>query len=242
MVYSHRILPWKSERTDKTKFQNNTVVNSRSPWALNKKKSPFDIPVACCEIWLNGLVHGFFALVFSGSCWFDSRHFFPKELASSTEEAEGSITSSQFHLRLHQNPFFTPRSNTLLWQYKKMPISYNNWRGKTGILWFSIHMLTLSKCQPLSFKFPISMKCWTFIHGSIIENVILIWWYYNSVLIRLEWAHESSCNLMKLLILIWQLWGAVVLNACVSPKLIHWKLIPKVTVLGVGILGGSGLK
>lgn len=32
--------------------------------------------------------------------------FFPKESASSTEKAEGSITSFQFHHRLCQNPFF----------------------------------------------------------------------------------------------------------------------------------------
>ena len=176
MVYSHRILPWKSEQTDKTKFQNNTIVNSRSPWALKKKKK--SLGYTCGLFWNltkwlgpRFLCSGFLWLLL---IW--QQTFFPKESASSTENAEGSITSSQFHHRLHQNPFLTPRSSTSLWQYKKMPMACNNWRDNTGILWFSIHMLTLSKCKPLSFRFPVSMKCWTFIHGSIIENVILIWW------------------------------------------------------------------
>lgn len=102
-------------------------------------------------------------------------------------------------------------------------------------------MLTLSKCKPLSFRFPISMKCWTFIHGSITENIILIWWQYNSAYQawRGTWILLQSCktadfNLAAL--------GCCGLECMCPSKILHWKLIPKVMVLGVGILGGSGLK
>lgn len=102
-------------------------------------------------------------------------------------------------------------------------------------------MLTLSKCKPLSFRFPISMKCWTFIHGSITENIILIWWQYNSAYQawRGTWILLQSCKTADFNLAVL---GCCGLECMCPSKILRWKLIPKVMVLGVGILGGSGLK
>ena len=49
MIYSDKILPSRWKGTDKTKFQNNTTLNSKSHWNFLKKQS-LGTPLTFAEI------------------------------------------------------------------------------------------------------------------------------------------------------------------------------------------------